>query len=200
MKRKLTLIALWILSFFTMMYFTGCVHNKGVAVTEMPPPTDYTAYLHDNIVEFIRYPTINNVTYIYNGQYNITSGQPWSGINISESDGSSVINARAGRKGSTGPAQWFRGKASIAMCVSTSIGAWPKDLNFAFDGTLIIDGNSYHLVVGQGNDGVHNNWWIGGAGDGWTGDNLKLVTPDKKYYISEYDMSFNEFYIVPYSK
>jgi len=52
--------------------------------------------------------------------------------------------------------------------------------------------------VGQGNDGVHNNWWIGGAGDGWTGDNIKLVTPDKKYYISDFDTSFNEFYFVPY--
>jgi len=153
------------------------------------------AYIRDNIVEFIRYVSLNNITYNDNGQYSITSGQPWGGLITSESEGSCTIDARAGRKGSSGPAQWFKDRASVAMSASGSWGAWPNNLNFAFDGILIIDGNSYQLVVGQGNDGVHNNWWIGGIG--FTSDQVSLITPDKEYSISQFDVSFNQFYVEP---
>lgn len=153
------------------------------------------AYIHDNIVEFIRYVSLSNITYNYNGQNSITSGQPWGGLSTSESEGSCTIDARAGRKGSSGPARWFKDRASVAMSTSGSWGAWPNDLNFAFDGSLIIDGNSYQLVVGQGNDSAHNNWWIGGIG--FTSDQVSLITPDKKYAISQYDVSFNQFYVEP---
>ena len=195
MKKNLTLIGFLVLTAFAMAIITGCAKEKIVVVKVTPEPT---VALRDNIAEFVRYPSINNVTYISNGQYSITSGQPWGGISTSESDGSCIINARAGRKGSTGPVQWFKGRASQAFCASGQEAAWPIDLNFAFDGTLIIDGNSYQLVVAQGNDGIHNNWWIGGTG--WTSVKYGLVTPDKKYVIVEDDTSFNEFYVQPNSR
>ncbi len=194
MKKNLALIGILVLTAFAMAIFTGCSHKKTVGVKDTAAPT---VALRDNIVEFVRYLSLNNVTYISNGQYSITSGQPWGGINISESDGSSIVNARAGRKASAGPAQWFKGKANVAFCVNGDRSTpFPKELNFAFEGTLIIDGNSYQLVTGQGNDGIHNNWWIGG-GSGWTTDGISLITPDKKYAIAQLDMSSNEFYVQP---
>jgi hypothetical protein len=63
-------------------------------------------------------------------------------------------------------------------------------------GTLTINGTSYPVTIGQGSDGVHNNWWIGGPN--WTlhvGYGVAVVTPDGKYLINPMDDSFNEFQI-----
>lgn len=181
---------LWCFCFSSMGYIpqTAVWGGGGYA----PPPT---ATIRDNIVNFVRYVSLSNVTYSANGGYDITAGQPWGGISISESDGSCSINARAGRKGSTDPAQWFKDRASVAMSASGSWGGWPQNLNFAFNGTLTIDSKSYQLVVGQGHDGAHNNWWIGGVG--YTSDTESLITPDKKYCITQYDTDFNGFYVQP---
>jgi hypothetical protein len=72
---------------------------------------------------------------------------------------------------------------------------WPSSLNFAYNGTITIDGNSYQLVVGQGKNGVHNNWWIGG--NQWSSDTESLITPDNKYRITQMDVSFNELSVQP---
>jgi len=181
---------LWCFCLSSMGYIPQTAGWGGGAYVAPP-----TATMRDNIVEFVNYLTITSVTYSANNGYDITSGQPWGGISTSESEGSCIIDARAGRKGSTGPAQWFKDRASVAMSASGSWLGWPKDLNFAFNGTLTVDSNSYQLVVGQGNDGVHNNWWIGG--NGFTSNGGGLITPDKKYLITQYDVDFNEFYVQP---
>jgi hypothetical protein len=51
------------------------------------------------------------------------------------------------------------------------------------------------LVVGQGKNGVHNNWWIGG--NQWSSDTESLITPDNKYRITQMDVSFNELSVQP---
>lgn len=208
MKKNWPLIVILTLMACAAVCLTGCedsssdsdLHTDDAVLEDAPVtnPADNTVLYtssHDNLVVFTRYPTITSVTYSFDGEYSITSGQPWHGISISESDGDCTVNADAGRKKTDGPAQWFKNHATMAMCVSGSWLGWPSSLNFAFNGTITIDGNSYQLVVGQGNDGVHNNWWIGG--NQWGSDTASLITPDKKYCITQWDVSFNEFYVQP---
>ncbi len=91
--------------------------------------------------------------------------------------------------------QWFKSQATNAICSVCLASGWPGDLNFAFNGNIVIEGNSYQVAVGQGSDGVHNNWWIGGIG--WKAGTSGVCTPDSKYYITDWDMSDNEFYVQP---
>jgi hypothetical protein len=207
MKRKLPLTAALALMTLTAVYLMGCedsscddgLHTDDEVLVDVPVTNNnmvvYTTS-HDNLVEFVRYLSLSSVTYAFDGQYCITSGQPWDGISSSESDGSCTLDVKAGRNKTSGPAQWFKNRATMAMCVSGSWLGWPSSLNFAFNGTITIDGNSYQLVVGQGNDGMHNNWWIGGMN--WGSDTVSLITPDKKYCITQLDVSFNQFYVQPY--
>ncbi len=207
MKRNLILMLMFLTT--TTVYLTGCeggssddnLRTDDEVLVSVPVTNQtanglaITATSHDNLVMFNRYATINNISYAFDGQYCITGGQPWGGISASEDDGNCTLDVKAGRKKTDGPAQWFKNRATMAMCVSGSWLGWPSSLNFAFNGTLTIDGNSYQLVVGQGNDGVHNNWWIGGVN--WGSDSVSLITPDKKYCITQWDVSFNEFYVQP---
>ena len=77
------------------------------------------------------------------------------------------MTVRAGRKGSSDVANWFKdkiGHGSATAC--SSIDSLPGKLNFAFVGKMEFDfgGNTLKgkdLVIAQGNNG-RNNWWIGG--------------------------------------
>ena len=150
--------------------------------------------VHDNVLDI---GTSQSVSFTWDGGYSITSGQPWGGVSTGSgvSGGGSGLNidVEAGRKGSPQVAQWFTSRTST-MISSAEWGAdsFPRELNFAFTGTLTINGTEYPVVIGQGHSGTDNNWWIGGQGSGWglsvfgqsvATDTAVLVTPDGEYTI-----------------
>jgi hypothetical protein len=99
---------------------------------------------------------------------NITSGQPYGGTTsgVSQAGKQGFILVKAGRKGSTGVAQWFQqqvGAGQTLVCNSTS--TFPKELNFAVEGTLTmqVGGKTItcdNIIVAQG--APFKNWWMGG--------------------------------------
>ncbi len=190
MKNNRRSVGLLILAAFAIAVLTSCEDEQAGGT---PPPS---TSMHDNLVVFGLYLTVSSVTYEYNGQYNITGGQPWGGVTTYDSQGNWIVDAKAGRHNSSGPAQWFKSQATNYTCTVCGGGPdEPNDLNFAFNGNIVIEGNSYQAVVGQGSDGVHNNWWIGG--NGWNEGRGGVCTPDNKYFIQGWDMSDNEFYVQP---
>jgi hypothetical protein len=153
---------------------------------------------HDNWVLMI--PDWGTATLSFTlSDHDITSGQPWDGVSTGNQGGTWGIDAKAGRHASSGCSSWFRDHCSNATCCNWPSGCdpWPDKLNFAFTGTITIDGDSYTITIGQGSDGIHNNWWFGGPN--WTawsspfGD--AVVTPDQKYYFEAEDDTFNQIYI-----
>ncbi len=144
---------------------------------------------------------VQSIVFYWSGYSNITSGQPWGGISV---DNTSVywnnypdntVHVSAGRKGSAGPADFFNAKAkSPSVCTVGECGTTLIDAaNFAFTGTLEIEGTDYQVVVGQFHPtNVSNAWILAGAEPGFTlwgpgpGQNpaYSLVTPDGKYYIT----------------
>lgn len=164
-----------------------------------------------------------NASFSASGQYSITGGQPWGGV-VSGPGGSGglpavLITAQAGRKGSSGPAQWFMSNAQGGQLISDFGGddSGPSNLNFAFTGTLTIgalDGSStvynYDLVIGQGHVTTVNNWWIGGPG--WTqgpysglggSGTGSMLSPDRLWVIAGGDAATfaasSGFVVFPYS-
>ncbi|MFA5342497.1 MAG: metallophosphoesterase [Kiritimatiellia bacterium] len=146
------------------------------------------ASVHDNIVTFwVADPDLGPIAYNNDAGYYITGGQPWQGVSVDNESVSCTLDAKAGRKGSTSPAQWFKNRASVALTTGDFGDGWPKNLNFAFNGTLTIGGSdSYQVVVGQGSDGFHNNWWVGGVGFTFNSNDTVIITPDRKYNIIPY--------------
>ncbi len=138
---------------------------------------------HDNWVYLSTYWGFAQLAFDLTG-YSITSGQPWGGVSTGQPDQTWGIDAKAGRHGSSTPAEWFKSHASVAVCTGyTCSSAWPSELNFAMTGTLTINGTSYPITIGQGSTALGvNNWWIGGPG--WTihsGTDSNVVTPDGQY-------------------
>jgi len=136
---------------------------------------------HDNYVTFEGANSCIQAASFAPQDSNITGGQPWGGIATSTAytpDGNLVLNAQAGRHDSSGPAQWFNQRAP--MFVSGYAGPI-NNLNFAFTGELTLDGNTYLIVVGQGNEGGGSSpWWFGGQG--FTAQSTHaMTTPDGKY-------------------
>jgi hypothetical protein len=153
---------------------------------------------HDNWVLFT--PDWGNPPLSFSlAEHNITSGQPWGGVSTGTQGSAWGLNAQAGRHKSSGVGSWFRSHASVSTCANWPSGCndFPSELNFAFTGTLTINGTGYPITIGQGSIPPHNNWWIGGPG--WTswsspfGD--AVVTPDGKYYFEAADDTFNQFWI-----
>jgi len=148
---------------------------------------------HDNTVTIAAVNPVsdNNVSFEWDGGYSITGGQPWGGVSTSQSGGPIVINVQAGRSGTSGPADWFNARTSMPIGNDVTIGGQPSELNFAFSGTLTVNGASYPVVFGQGHDSEgQNNWWLGGQGSGWTEFTVSpeaLRTPDGQYAIATSD-------------
>ena len=174
--------------------------------TPAPPPTTTQ---HDNIVTFSSVPgdTVTYVGFLVSfdkGYYSVTSGQPWSFVKASNSSMTVTLDFPAGRHNSTGPAVWFRNSIPTKLAIvatwpsSSDVHTMPANLNFAFRGTLVINQNQYPIIVGQGSTGIHNDWLVGRAENGWTVKypvygNPLLVTPDGKYGICTEDDTFNSF-------
>lgn len=170
----------------------------GVAAPAMAATADTTATtpassrqmvgttMHANLVSI--YPADANsglyegLSFTPSGDYSISSGQPWGGVTTGTGAFDALqITAQAGRHDSSGPAEFFTQNTS-AMIGGAAYGDTPSELNFAFTGTLTVDGNSYDLVVGQGSNMDGNNWWFGG--EGWTQVGAgQINTPDDRYTL-----------------
>jgi len=105
-------------------------------------------------------------------EHSITHRQPWDGVTCDSDKTGATITVRAGRKASKAVADWFKqkiGKRSQAIGCHT-IDRLPKELNFAFTGTMAFTHRrkryvGMEVVIGQGSTGFgtwRNNWWIGG--------------------------------------
>lgn len=167
-----------------------------VAPAQQPVATAHTQLVgvseHDNVLDI---GSSQDVTFTWDGGYSITSGQPWGGVTVDSgtpNGGGVTITAEAGRSGSTEVAQWFAARSSLAVADNQGTDNLPEELNFAFTGTLTINGEEFPVVIGQGHTGVDNNWWIGGQGAGWSdsvfGQTVAtstpvLVTPGGTYAI-----------------
>lgn len=158
-------------------------------------------------------PAARDLDFNFSENYSVTSGQPWEGVFMNGGNTSNLtITARAGRQSSSAPGDFFAqnlngggwcGLDSLCSLQVNSDGSFtaeapPSEFNFAFTGTLSIEGNTYPTVLGQigrsGQASIDNCWYIGGPG--WTGysydqpngqtfqDNyVQVFTPDKKYFF-----------------
>jgi hypothetical protein len=104
----------------------------------------------------------------YNGDLTVTSGAPYMGVSIDDSDLTNiVITVEADRQGSTDVASWYNGKldnSPLRMTAEQSVLAsdsMPGSLNFAFSVDLTVSGYKFTVYLGQGNYSLTNNWWFG---------------------------------------
>ncbi|WP_294287749.1 phosphatidylinositol-specific phospholipase C [uncultured Chryseobacterium sp.] len=102
--------------------------------------------------------------------HSITSGQPWENTPSVAGTGNNTwkITVRAGRKGSSGVADWFRNQITGGSAIGCSTSeSMPGELNFAFTCTISFDYRNKrcqlpNIVIGQGHNWKsENNWWIG---------------------------------------
>jgi hypothetical protein len=103
--------------------------------------------------------------------HSVTGGQPYQpGTSEVDKQGQGVIIVNAGRSGSEDVAKWFMGNVASGQTLACdSKGSAPNSLNFAVRGTLtlVLAGQASPIVcedvlIGQGNFGATNNWWMGG--------------------------------------
>lgn len=127
---------------------------------------------HDNTLTFGNPGGLSGFSFFLN-DHAITGGQPWHGVSSGTTTDefgnlSGYIDVKAGRKGSSGVADWFNARADVAIGTrhEGDIGT-PSELNFAIIGDIQVilkDGSSalcQDIVIGQGHVGGYNNWWIG---------------------------------------
>jgi hypothetical protein len=124
------------------------------------------ATMHDNYVYFAL-AGVQSFNFVKTS-HSITGGQPYGGTTagVSQAGKQGFILVKAGRKASTSVAQWFQqqvGAGQTLVCNSTS--TFPKDLNFAVQGTLTmqVGGKTItcdNIIVAQG--APFKNWWMGG--------------------------------------
>jgi len=184
-----------LLIFIIAISLAGCASgdNQNIDTSDTVDTVDVTQ--HDNWVYFD--PETDGIPLAYaEDDHAITSGQPWGGVSTGKPDLDWGIDVKAGRKGSSSPAAWFRENASAATCTADCDSDWPSDLNFAIKGTITIDGTEYPVTIGQGSSLGKNNWWIGGPG--WTihsGVHANIMTPDEKYVFMPVDNTTDQFWI-----
>lgn len=174
--------------------------------TASAPTSPVGATQHDNVVDLVSANSLP-VSFAWDQGYSITAGQPWGGVTTSPG---LAIDVEAGRSASTGPAQWLNDRTAVPVGTEGAGpgGSGPSELNFAFSGTLTIDGHEYPIVMGQGHTGDNNNWWFGGQGSGWKGGVSGptvgtsfgyVTTPDGLYSIGAPAGFSNQFGVTPAS-
>lgn len=96
----------------------------------------------------------------------ITRGQPFDGIHWNLQDNrinKLFIDVKAGRKNSQQCADFYQKKVNNKpehMMCTCGGSHQPSQLNFAFTGTLIINGERLKVCIGQGHSDDCNNWHI----------------------------------------
>jgi hypothetical protein len=131
-------------------------------------PAAQAASEHENDIHF----GIAGVQYFSFSEtgHSITSGQPYGGAYGRVLSGlySAEVIVKAGRKGSSGPVEWFKTQIGDGAVIgSRSSKSLPKDLNFAVEGTMTIRTGDRNvicdgIIVAQGHHGAFNDWWLGG--------------------------------------
>jgi hypothetical protein len=122
---------------------------------------------HDNQM-YIAIAGVTAFNFVQTG-YSITSGQPYGGTSasVSNSCAQAQITVKAGSKGSTSVAQWFKTQVGAGQTlVCDTKGTFPNDLNFAVQGTMTMTVGGKNItcdgvIVAQGNFATVNNWWMG---------------------------------------
>jgi hypothetical protein len=168
------------ISIFLLILLLAAGCKKDSETTTDPP---VGVIQHDNQFDIAPDGFSPAMSYSYSGNHSITSGQPWGGVSAGMSGSELQIVAKAGRKASDTPANWFNSNVSNAACTIANVYSLPSELNFAFTGTITIEGNSYPVTMGQGNSLEYNNWWIGGPGWVFPSRTVygEISTPDRKY-------------------
>ena len=132
---------------------------------------------------------VNTISFAYSGNYTITSSQEstWSGVENCGPTSPCTVVATAGRKNSSQVWDWFKTNAPAWGCSDECDSN--NEMNFAFTGTLTINGTAYPVTLGQAGQTVvdiymDNGWWYGGPG--WTGNSNTGIatTPDGKYTLN----------------
>jgi hypothetical protein len=124
--------------------------------------------------------------FIFSGQGSITSGQSWGSVPFVKAfpqSGGVNIQVSASLQLSSGPAQWFQQQARSQSegTISCAEESTPSELDFAITGNLMIQNETYPIVLGQ----QSNCWWVAGNSPGWEYSQVNgLVTPDSKYIIN----------------
>ena len=118
--------------------------------------------MHDNEFKFTGDSTITSLDFSGDGQYSITDGKSWGGTTVTGSGTRNLmVTAVADRKKSSAPADWYSQQvdSALTMMIHTKGGdPRPKELNFAFTGTLTINGTAFNICLGQGSYDDTNNW------------------------------------------
>ena len=166
-----------------------------------PPSDPGGVEIHDNLMAFLQAPPPSWQTdppaqptlsfqFDYDEDYVITAGQPWQGVTADGGmPGAALeVTAKAGRHKSPSPAEWFNDRSALMLGYGLE-NSRPEELNFAFAGTLVINGSSYPVYLGQGSDLLGNDWWLGVPAappnqPAWTRTtDGYLLTPDNQYIV-----------------
>ena len=154
---------------------------------------------------------ITSLNFVWDNRYAVTAGQPWQGVSVAGGNTALLkVTVKAGRQNSTPPATFFQSNAKAAKGTLTYSDT-PSQLNFAITGTLYINGAGYPVVIGQGQHGADNNWWIGNNGSydsNFSSADTRfpgVVTADGKFIISTSGSTSGTtnasvFYVLHYEK
>ena len=167
----------------------GCASQNAAS----PPPASISASAmgvspRTNNFQMTAGPGVTTVGFSYGNSYSITTDQQqtWAGV-----QGCGPSNpCSAGRNGSTPVWQWFSASAPAFGCSVAAKWAGVSNMNFAFTGTLAIDGTTYPMTIGQAGFEPAaieiNVWFFAGSGRKPAGETTggSAVTPDGKYVIT----------------
>jgi hypothetical protein len=151
---------------------------------------------HNNKLIFECGSGIESMSFIYGNQYSITDGQPWGEVesafsyNKKEKRNELKIDVGAGRKASKKPATFYNSfvNSNTNQMIRTRGGDnVPKELNFAFNGILKINGESFNVCIGQGHYKTHNNWHI-------ASDSLSSSSPFLQGNLGKYQLKSDGSY------
>jgi hypothetical protein len=133
-------------------------HKKKASLSTWPS-------VYENKVKFIGNSTVSSITFLPHDHI-VTKGQPFDGIAVAPINGHNneiEIDFKSGRKGSKECADFFNATVNgdEAHMIHTERGSnKPGELNFAFNGTLTINGQAFEICLGQGHYLTTNNWHL----------------------------------------
>ena len=154
------------LSSLSFLVFFACKKSKALLPQE--PSTENMATIRDNYVDLVLMDGIRNFRFKSEDIHCITDGQPWAGLSSYPKNKSYKMKICAGRKKSKKVALWFSKNVENGnTCGCDTFSLKPQELNFAIKGTIHFEHEEekytvHDVVLGQGNTGGLNNWWIGG--------------------------------------
>jgi len=122
--------------------------------------------VYDNKFNFEGNDDISTITFLYSGDYSLTDGQQFDGVTVSPINGKAnqiEIDFKAGREPSEKCADYYKAYVDDEKdnMIHTEGGDHaPNELNFAFKGTLTINGTAFNICLGQGDHDGSHNWHL----------------------------------------